>query len=267
LVFVGAHPDDDAFTVSGTVSLLGDDPTLRFVLVLATDGDAGEIAPDVPVIRAQLARHRRAEDATSWRTLGRVPDRVVGLGLPDGGIDRLLCGVLADLVEGVLAEERPDVVVTFGPDGLTGHADHVCVGAATTAAFRRLSARGGPGLHRLLHTGIPRTRFEAWNHDLAAGLPTWDPALPYRFRWIPDTAVDIDVDCASVAGRGVAGVRAHRSQWSYATVPAAADAPLAASLARESWTVAWSDTPLAAPATDVFAGLPSAAPPTTRRTG
>jgi N-acetylglucosamine malate deacetylase 2 len=33
---------------------------------------------------------------------------------------------------------RPHVVVTFGPDGITGHPDHLAIGAATTLAFARL---------------------------------------------------------------------------------------------------------------------------------
>ncbi|MGZ4613089.1 MAG: PIG-L deacetylase family protein [Kineosporiaceae bacterium] len=256
VVFVGAHPDDDTFGISGTIALLREDPDLRFVLVLATDGEAGEIADDVPVARSALARHRRGEDADSWLTVGRVPDRTVWLGLPDGGLDRLPGGVLAERVATVLAEERPDVVATFGPDGLTGHADHVAVGAATTAAFLNLARDGGPGLRRLLHAGIPQSRFDAWNDDLAAaGLPTWDPTQPYHFRPVPDAAFGVDVDCADVADRRRAALRAQRSQWSYRTVPGAADAPLTRSLARESWVVAW--PPQAAggsPSGDVFGG-------------
>ena len=181
VVFVGAHPDDDTFSISGTIALLRHDAALRFVLVLATDGEAGEIADDVAVTPSELARHRRGEDADSWRTVGRVPDRTVWLGLPDGGLDQLPGGLLANRIATVLREERPDVVATFGPDGLTGHADHVAVGAATTAAFLDLAQDRGPGPSRLLHTGIPQSRFDAWNDDLAsASLPTWDPtpALP-----------------------------------------------------------------------------------------
>ena len=220
VVFVGAHPDDDTFSISGTIALLRDDAALRFVLVLATDGEAGEIADDVAVTPSELARHRRGEDADSWRTVGRVPDRTVWLGLPDGGLDQLPGGLLANRIATVLREERPDVVATFGPDGLTGHADHVAVGAATTAAFLDLAQDRGPGPSRLLHTGIPQSRFDAWNDDLAsASLPTWDPTQPYHFRPIPDAAVGVEVDCAHVAEVRLTGLRAHRSQWSYPDRP------------------------------------------------
>lgn len=259
VAFVGAHPDDDTFSISGTIALLRDDAALRFVLVLATDGEAGEIADDVAVTPSELARHRRGEDVDSWRTVGRVPDRTVWLGLPDGGLDQLPGGLLANRIATVLREERPDVVATFGPDGLTGHADHVAVGAATTAAFLDLAQDRGPGPSRLLHTGIPQSRFDAWNDDLAsASLPTWDPTQPYHFRPIPDAAVGVEVDCAHVAEVRLTGLRAHRSQWSYRTVPSAADTPLTRCLARESWVVAWPPRPAASTAcTHVFDGLPT----------
>ena len=44
LLFVAAHPDDEAFGVSRTVALHAHEPDFRFVLVHATDGEAGEIA-------------------------------------------------------------------------------------------------------------------------------------------------------------------------------------------------------------------------------
>ena len=44
----------------------------------------------------------------------------------------------------ILDEERPDVVVTFGPDGITGHPDHITIGAATTEAFLQLAGGRDP---------------------------------------------------------------------------------------------------------------------------
>jgi LmbE family N-acetylglucosaminyl deacetylase len=53
---------------------------------------------------------------------------------------------LVDRVAIVLGEERPDVVATFGLDGITGHPDHIRIGEAATAAFLRFAGDGGPGL-------------------------------------------------------------------------------------------------------------------------
>lgn len=91
LLAVFAHPDDDAHGIAGTVALHADDPEFRFVLVLATDGGAGDIREGFPATRETLGAIRQAEDAAAWQALGRVPDRHVWLGYADGEVDRVPC--------------------------------------------------------------------------------------------------------------------------------------------------------------------------------
>ena len=86
---VVAHPDDDAYGCAGTVALHADDPTFRFVLVHATDGEAGRIAPGSNATRETLGAVRREEDRRAWQVLGRQPDRHEWLGYPDGGLAEL----------------------------------------------------------------------------------------------------------------------------------------------------------------------------------
>lgn len=77
----------------------------------------------------------------------------------------------------VALHERPDVVATFGPDGITGHPDHIRIGAATDAAFHRCAAEGGGGFRRLVHGAMPQSVFDRWNASrLRQGLDPWDPA-------------------------------------------------------------------------------------------
>lgn len=130
LVAVFAHPDD-AYGIAGTVALHADDPEFRFVLVLATDGGAGDIRDGFPATRETLGAVRRGEDEAAWRALGRVPDRHEWLGYQDGAVSDVPPEELTERVAAILAEERPDVVATFGPDGIFGHPDHIAIGAAT----------------------------------------------------------------------------------------------------------------------------------------
>src|SRR5690606_26787833 len=148
LMFVAAHPDDDVFGAARAVALHSGDADLRFILVHATDGEAGEIAPDSGVTREELGAVRRRETRDGWEAVGRLPDRHEWFGLPDGGLTEHPFDDLVDRIAAVMAAERPDVVITFGPDGITGHPDHIAVSAATTTAFERLSG-GGEGLRRL----------------------------------------------------------------------------------------------------------------------
>lgn len=76
-------PDDDAYA-AGSVALHAADPQFRFVLVLATNGEAGQIAEGSTATRQTLAAVRRREDRRAWQVLGRLPDRHEWLGYPDG---------------------------------------------------------------------------------------------------------------------------------------------------------------------------------------
>jgi LmbE family N-acetylglucosaminyl deacetylase len=58
LAMVFAHPDDDAYA-AGSVALHAGDPRFRFVLVLATSGEAGAIADGSNATRQTLAAVRQ----------------------------------------------------------------------------------------------------------------------------------------------------------------------------------------------------------------
>lgn len=212
LMLVVAHPDDDSFGVAGSIALHGDEPAFRFVLVLATDGAAGQIAPGVAATPETLGSVRRAEDHQAWVAHGRVPDRREWLNYDDGRVADVGHPELTGRILEIMAEERPDVVCTFGPDGLTGHPDHIAVGRATDAAFAALAGNGA-GCRRLLHWGMKLSTWESINRARArAGIPPWDPTQVYHFRGIADELIDMRVDTRAVASRVVDGIEQHRSQ-------------------------------------------------------
>jgi N-acetyl-1-D-myo-inositol-2-amino-2-deoxy-alpha-D-glucopyranoside deacetylase len=213
LAAVVAHPDDDTFGCAGTVALHAGDPGFRFILIHVTSGEAGEIAEESGATRETLGEVREEEDRRSWVALGREPDRHEFLRLPDGGVADAPFEPLVDAVASVFRQERPDVVLTFGPDGITGHADHVRTGEAATAAFHRVRAEGGPGLARLLHQSLPASAIDAWNRALAArGMDPIDPTQPFQPRGVPDETIAVAVDCSAVADRKLAALREHRTQ-------------------------------------------------------
>jgi LmbE family N-acetylglucosaminyl deacetylase len=256
-MLVAAHPDDDAYGLAGTVALHGDDPRFRYVLVHATFGEAGDIAPGVDATPETLGQVRRAECEAAWRAHGRVPDRHEWLGHPDGGLHELPPGRLQGDIETVMAAERPDVVATFGPDGITGHPDHVEVGRATDAAFHRLRPDGGPGLRRLVHGALPQSVFERWNRNLVRrGREPWDPTRVYHLRGVPDHEIGIVVDTSAVTDRILAGLLEHRSQRHVITTTGSDTESWARSTARECLVLAWPPRPPGAPVlADVFEGL------------
>lgn len=257
LVCVFAHPDDDAYGAAGSVALHADDPDFRFVLVHATFGEQGEIREGFPATRQTLGSVRRAEDEAAWRALGRVPDRHEWLGLPDGDVADVDFEELVAAVAQILEEEQPAVVVTFGPDGIFGHPDHIAIGAATDEAFARLRSPDGTGLQRLVHGAVPQSVFERWNRQRAElGLNTFDPQQTYHMRGVPDERIKITVDCGSVTGRIVAGLREHKSQLHVMSDDPTNSEQWERRLRREWYAIASpegeTDSPLL---TDLFEGL------------
>lgn len=214
LAFVAAHPDDDVMGAAGIIAKHRDDPGLRFVLVHATDGEAGEIAPGSGATRERLGVIRREEDHAGWRVVGRMPDRHEWLGLPDGGVDAVADGLLADRLTDIFEQERPDVVLSAGPDGVSGHADHIAVGRAATTAFLRFAGDGGPGFRRLLHAAVPQTALDRINARLlAAGRRPYDPTRMYDLRGVPDDQIACTVDLREHVPLIRAAFREHRTQW------------------------------------------------------
>lgn len=257
LVLVVAHPDDDAFGCAGSVALHEADPGFRFILVHATDGGAGDIAPGFPATRGTLGSIRRAECENAWRAHGTIPDRHEWLGYPDGAVAGVPHHELVQRIATVLLEERPELVLTFGPDGMTGHPDHIAVGRATDEAFHEVREHGGSGLVRLLHGAMRASTFARWNGSRARrGLPPWDPGLVYHLRGVPDEAIGVEVDTSSVADRVLAGLMEHRSQHHVLLELWQSQEGLKRAVGRESYVTAWPPREPGSPVlADVFEGL------------
>jgi LmbE family N-acetylglucosaminyl deacetylase len=164
---------------------------------------------------------------------------------------------LALRIRAIMAEERPDVVYTFGPDGITGHPDHIAVGQAADAAFLGLASDGGPGFRRLLHWAVKHSSWLTMNRArLRLGLPPWDPKEVYHFRGVPDDLIDMRVDTRTVAGRVVAGVVEHRSQQLSLMAPPAGLDAWHSIAAREYFVQAWPPRERGMPLLrDIFEGL------------
>ncbi len=257
LACVFAHPDDDAYGAAGSVALHAEDPDFRFVLIHATLGEQGDIRDGFPATRETLGSIRQGEDEAAWRALGRVPDRHEWLGLPDGGVAEVAFDDVVSAIARILDEENPIVVVTFGPDGIFGHPDHIAIGAATDEAFARLRAGNRSGFQRLLHGAVPQSVFERWNRQRAElGLDTFDPTQTYHMRGIPDEQIRVTVDCQEAASRIVAGLREHKSQLHVMSDDPTNTDQWERRVGREWYAIAWPECerdPLML--TDLFEGL------------
>lgn len=252
---VFAHPDDDTFGVAGSLALHANDE-LQLTVIMATSGGAGRISDPSLATRETLGGVREAEDVASWRALGFDPD-VRFLRHPDSGLARIPREQLVLEVRDLLEETAPEVVVTFGPDGITGHEDHVVIGAVATEAFDATrSSSGGRAFSRLLHNVVPQSSLDRLNELFRErGLEPMDPTQPFMPRGVPDRTIGVRVDCSSVYERKLEAIRCHKTQAELEDVPFDLWPEM---LSTECFMVAWPERRPRDPVlADLFEGLPS----------
>lgn len=125
LLCIFAHPDDESFAAGGTI--------IKYVkagwtvdLVCATKGEKG--GGDA------LGEIREAELRESGKVLGL--SHITFLPYKDGTLHTQVSGNIEEALITILAEKKPDVVITFETGGVSNHPDHIKLSFATTYAFQ-----------------------------------------------------------------------------------------------------------------------------------
>ena len=129
VVAVFAHPDDER-VIGPLLSRLAREKRETH-LVIATDGSRGvRDFARIPA-GAALAAERMKEASCAATRLGVRHLHV--LGLPDGGLASFdALGKLRSALSAIIDSLRPAAIITFGPEGGTGHPDHRLVGNVVT---------------------------------------------------------------------------------------------------------------------------------------
>jgi LmbE family N-acetylglucosaminyl deacetylase len=132
LLGIWAHPDDEAYLSAGLMAQARDAGE-RVVVVTATRGEHGTPDPHrSPPETLGPLRERELRDALAVLDVHEHHQ----LGLADGHLDRHDWAMASAVIGHLVHQVRPDTIVTFGPDGITGHPDHQAVSAWATQAWR-----------------------------------------------------------------------------------------------------------------------------------
>jgi LmbE family N-acetylglucosaminyl deacetylase len=135
LLAIFAHPDDESFAAGGTIAKYAAEG-MRVVLVSATRGEAGISG----LSAKETARIRETELHAAAQALG--VNRLEFLDYVDGEFERADKEQVVSKLLAIFRQENPDVIVTFGPDGISGHPDHVATHRFVTRAFERAALPG-----------------------------------------------------------------------------------------------------------------------------
>jgi N-acetyl-1-D-myo-inositol-2-amino-2-deoxy-alpha-D-glucopyranoside deacetylase len=242
LLLIFAHPDDESVFAAGLAcrTVAGGGVA---ALCTATPGEQGKLGDPPVCARERLGATRQAELMSACAELGIRPVRV--LGYPDRGLAAAPVDTIRRQLVEVIRAVRPQVVVTFDPNGSNLHPDHVAIsrfaGDALAAAG---DARWFPDLGSA--------------HEVARLLWTL-PVRPWEVLRRPEPAaepgVDFLVDVSAHVERKAAALRAHRSQGQSVNRIFFSKPDVSRLLGVELFRQAYGPPPTVRPAGDVFLDL------------
>jgi LmbE family N-acetylglucosaminyl deacetylase len=152
IVAVFAHPDDERVVGPLLARLAREGRETH--LVIATDGAQGIRDYFKVPAGPQLAAVRAKEAACAANRLG--VKQLHMLGLPDGGLASFeTLGKLRTRLAAVIDSLRPAAIITFGPEGGTGHPDHRLVGDVASQIVQGDAKYAGIDL---LYASLPTER-------------------------------------------------------------------------------------------------------------
>jgi LmbE family N-acetylglucosaminyl deacetylase len=217
LLCILAHPDDESLAMGGVLARYAGEG-VETHLITATSGENGwqNDSAEHPGAR-QLIRIREAELRGAAEVLGLHSLRM--LRYPDGGL------VMADHEEATariaqaVRQIRPQVVVTFGPDGVTGHPDHIVISQLTTgalvcAADAAYRTREGEQAHRvakLYYLAPTRTGLDAYDRIFGDSAMTVDGLTRTVPGW-PEWTISAGIGSKRYAQQVWRAISCHRSQ-------------------------------------------------------
>lgn len=212
LVFVHAHPDDEALLTAGTMARAVREGN-RVVLIVATDGGAGLASSRFD----ELGSIRLDELHESAAILG--VSRIETLGYPDSGLHGEISDgfahagrfTIAKSIAAICNDENADVLVGYDPSGGYGHPDHIQVHRAVRTATM-LCTRPP----RLFEATLPREPIARAVRIAAAAHLTPSGFNPKEFAeaWTPGSQITHRVNVRDYLRQKRQALQAHASQAS-----------------------------------------------------
>lgn len=131
---IWAHPDDETYVAGGIMAAAARNGQ-KVICITATKGEKG-VQDEKLWPLAELAEIRSRELKKAHEILGVSQNN--WLGIPDGECKQQNFGHMRSELMDMVMNFKPDTILTFGPDGMTGHLDHQAVSAWATEAGRSL---------------------------------------------------------------------------------------------------------------------------------
>jgi LmbE family N-acetylglucosaminyl deacetylase len=129
-----AHPDDESFAAGGTLAKYAHQD-VQVVLLCATRGEAG-------IAGMKPEEARKIREGELHKAAEELGIEVRFLGCRDGEMAGCRLEMLAESMAWWMDLIQPQVILTFGPEGVSGHPDHVTISNAVTQAYDKYYKKG-----------------------------------------------------------------------------------------------------------------------------
>lgn len=191
VLLVFAHPDDESFGLAGTIAKYSRRGAI-VDLICATRGEKGtrlDVPSEIDTGTAREAELRAAAAITGIR-------KIHLLGYIDGELNKADLDKVVDKIVKIARLVKPEVMITFGPDGISGHPDHIAVSEAATKAYELLLNAAAPPT-KLYYVTVPQSAVTEEESGIATR---------------PDKEVTTTIKVGRYRNLKIRAIAAHRSQ-------------------------------------------------------
>jgi LmbE family N-acetylglucosaminyl deacetylase len=216
MVAIYAHPDDEAFGTGGTLTKYSHEG-VDVHLITATLGEAGQVAnPELEFVQP-ISVIREQELRCACKHYGIKELHL--LGYVDGQTTVAPQREAVFKVVKLLRQIKPQVVITFGPDGVYGHYDHLAVHRWAAAAVKLAAENecwedAGPvhQVSKFYYRALPQQQVDQMIDTMGRDYVSMDGGVPFPFVGYPMDQITTVVDVSKYWMAKLRGIRCHASQ-------------------------------------------------------
>lgn len=192
LLAILAHPDDESRIIGGTLAKYAAEG-IRTAVLCATRGERGSRGDPPLCSPEELPAFRERELHEACKILGVENLRL--LQYRDGELPKAQPDKIIGQILQAFEDWKPHIVITFGPEGRTGHPDHIAIHRFATEAFHQAKGPAAPA--KLYYMAFPQSIREV---------------IGPRFPGQPDEGITVTLDVSPWLEIKRRAIAAHRTQ-------------------------------------------------------
>jgi LmbE family N-acetylglucosaminyl deacetylase len=199
-----AHPDDESYLMAGSAFMFAEQQK-SFGLICATKGEKGSSKLERPVTETEVGQIREHE----LRQAGEVFQAkfIDCLSYADGSLDQADANELIPDLVARIEKYQPQIIITFGAEGVSGHRDHKAIGVATINAVKQSKHKP----EEIWMAARPASQMELWNDYVEKMRVHHSHFHPEKLKGVPDDQL-LTLDTSKYRDLKLKCIYLHKSQ-------------------------------------------------------